>query len=377
MDSFSFTDKKDFDDFDEMPTSILDHLNLVEGCFSEKRLLMKTNAMDCTKHAEAMNVFPLSRNILSIENDVPPIDLLDANSSNFEALWKTEYEDRKKMWKSKTCMSLDRNSHSNSREHTLSSSTIIMQADACASSQSTVPSSAYIQPLLIASTSIDRDAIAKKWTLNNEQIKAFHIITDHVLCSLTSPLRMFLNGSAGTGKSRIINAVKDFFDIRGEDRKFRLASYMGIAARNINGMTLHQLLCLKSNTSVRKNTKALQELKNIWEGVEYLFIDEVSMIGCKFLYKISETLSNVTGDTRAFGGLSVIFAGDFAQLPPVKATRLYAHIDTRRREQTSSFQDTVSGKMLWLSVDVVVHLHHLHQQQGLENAEFQALLSRL
>ena len=50
---------------------------------------------------------------------------------------------------------------------------------------------------------------------------------------------MFLNGSAGTGKSRIIDAVKDFFDIRGEDRKFRLASYMGIAARNINGMTLH------------------------------------------------------------------------------------------------------------------------------------------
>ena len=78
-----------------------------------------------------------------------------------------------------------------------------------------------------------------------------------------------------------------------------------------------------------------------------------------------------------FGGLSVIFASDFAQLPPVKAMRLYAHIDTRRREQTSSFQDTVSGKMLWLSIDVVVHLHHLHRQQGLENMEFQVLLSCL
>ena len=185
MDSFSFsTDEKDIDDFDEMPASILDHLNLVEACFSEKRLLMKLNAMDCTKHAEAMNLFPLSRNILLIENDIPPVDLLEANSSNFEALWKTEYEDRKKMWKSKMCMSLDRNSHSNSHEHTLSSSTIIMQADASAPSQcqfsslsttSTVPSSAYIQPLLIASTSIDHDAIAKKWTLNSEQIKAFQI----------------------------------------------------------------------------------------------------------------------------------------------------------------------------------------------------------
>ena len=74
------------------------------------------------------------------------------------------------------------------------------------------------------------------WTLNFEQRKAFHILTDHALSPLMrrSPLRMFLNGPAGTGKSRIINAVKDFFNAWGNERKFRLASYMGIAARNIN-----------------------------------------------------------------------------------------------------------------------------------------------
>ena len=60
---------------------------------------------------------------------------------------------------------------------------------------------------------------------------------------------MFLNGSAGTGKSWIINAVKDFFNIRREGRNFRLASYMGIAAKNISGMTLHQLLCLNANAA--------------------------------------------------------------------------------------------------------------------------------
>ena len=187
---------------------------------------------------------------------------------------------------------------------------------------------------------------------------------------------MFINGPAGTGKSRIIHAIKDFFDSRGQTRKFRLASYMGIAARNINGMTLHQLLCFRNNSS-KKNQKILQELKDLWEGVEYLFIDEVSMIGCKFLYKISETLSDALGDPQPFGGLSIIFAGDFAQLPPVKTTRLYAHVDTRTREQTTSFQQTVAGKMLWLSVNIVIQLEHLHRQQGPENVEFQELLSRM
>ena len=91
-----------------------------------------------------------------------------------------------------------------------------------------------------------------------------------------------------------------------------------------------------------------------------MFIDEVSMIGCKFLYKISETLCDATGDTRPFGGLSIIFAGDFAQLPPVKATRLYARINTRKHEQTNSFQEIIIGKMLWLSVDVVIQLQQLH-----------------
>jgi hypothetical protein len=43
----------------------------------------------------------------------------------------------------------------------------------------------------------------------------------------------------------------------------------------------------------------------MWEGVDYLFIDEVSMISCKFLCRISEALSPAKGDTRAFGGINV------------------------------------------------------------------------
>ncbi|KAG2152919.1 hypothetical protein DEU56DRAFT_727567, partial [Suillus clintonianus] len=86
--------------------------------------------------------------------------------------------------------------------------------------------------------------VAEDWTLNDEQSRAFQIIAEHSRLSNPEPLRMFIGGPAGTGKSRVINALKDFFVKRNQTRRFRLASYMGVAARNILGMTLHASLLL-------------------------------------------------------------------------------------------------------------------------------------
>ena len=55
---------------------------------------------------------------------------------------------------------------------------------------------------------------------------------------------MYLGGAGGTGKSRVITAVKEFFQRRQQDRHFRLSSYTGVAAKNISGMTLHAALSL-------------------------------------------------------------------------------------------------------------------------------------
>ncbi|KAJ8580892.1 hypothetical protein M405DRAFT_752648, partial [Rhizopogon salebrosus TDB-379] len=88
-----------------------------------------------------------------------------------------------------------------------------------------------------------------EFTLNEEQARAFTLITNHSLMKQTEPLRMFLGGPGGTGKSRVINAVKEFFCRRGQGRRFRLTSYMGVAARNISGMTLHSALCLGQRKS--------------------------------------------------------------------------------------------------------------------------------
>ncbi|KZV60813.1 hypothetical protein PENSPDRAFT_593649, partial [Peniophora sp. CONT] len=77
--------------------------------------------------------------------------------------------------------------------------------------------------------------------------------------------------------------------------------------------------------------------------------------------------------------MNVIFAGDFAQLPPVSSTRLYADIHTASSAQggTAKGQKVVLGKLLWLSVNTAVTLVQPMRQSGPENAPFVELLSRL
>ena len=117
----------------------------------------------------------------------------------------------------------------------------------------------------------------------------------------------------------------------------------------------------------------------MWEGVDYLFIDEVSMIGGRFLTQISEALTEAKGNTNAFGNINIIFAGDFAQLGPVGDSRLFSHVDTGNIAQSNSIQGQkiMFGKLLWLSITTVVILTEIMRQSGPENMPFIQSLSHL
>lgn len=190
---------------------------------------------------------------------------------------------------------------------------------------------------------------------------------------------MFLGGPGGTGKSRVISALKDLFDCQGQGRRLRLASYTGVAASNISGMTLHSALCmLVSGDPPKPGSKLHADLVAMWEGVDFLFVDEVSMIGCEMLAKLSCALSAAKGSDEYFGGINIIFSGDFAQLPPVGEPRLFGTTDCfRQRGNAKRLQNAILGRLLWLSVDTVVMLRTQMRQFGPENEKFVALLERL
>ncbi|KAJ4493162.1 hypothetical protein C8J55DRAFT_418102 [Lentinula edodes] len=100
------------------------------------------------------------------------------------------------------------------------------------------------------------------------------------------------------------------------------------------------------------------------------------MLGCRFMLKISRALCRAKDNNLPFGGINIIFAGDFAQLAPIREQRLFSFINTAR-VGTSYGQEIVFGKLLWLSVKTVVLLTQVMRQSGLENEQFVGLLSWL
>ncbi len=113
----------------------------------------------------------------------------------------------------------------------------------------------------------------------------------------------------------------------------------------------------------------------MWQGVDYLFVDEFSMVGSKMLVQVCSALCKAKEDKSAFGGINVIFAGNFAQLSPVGDSRLFSRINTRSASESA--QKHVQGKLLWYSIDTVVSLHEVMRQEGAANADFVNLLGRL
>jgi ATP-dependent DNA helicase PIF1 len=95
----------------------------------------------------------------------------------------------------------------------------------------------------------------------------------------------------------------------------------GCAALLIGGRTVHSFLGvgLAKGTpeELAASVKKLKGLVAKLCKLELLFIDEISMCSAEFLDKISRYLQIVRRNDAPFGGVQMVFMGDFMQLPPV------------------------------------------------------------
>ena len=378
------------DDFGPVDESIiLEHLESITASTSEKISRSKSSVDECLLYANMSGMFDVMPNIeisgTSNANINDKIKEVHQGDVGMEEIWKKEYENRRDQWKRKTIVNSDNSSslqpgHHNIGEQMMSDGSDFRQAINISDQpvlNSTISQSICIPDCTQAENNIDIDEMINEFTLNTEQARAFKIICEHSMHHQKEPLKMYIGGAGGTGKSRVINALKEFFLRKGQGRRFRLASYTGVAAKNISGMTVHAALSLNQQKKANKgNTR--RDLTAMWEGVDFFFIDEISMIGCQMLYRISEALIEAKGNSQPFGGVNFIVAGDFAQLPPVGETRLYASVNTSQTQKaTKRGQEVTFGKLLWLSISTVIILTESMRQVGHENLHLVQTLSRL
>ena len=130
---------------------------------------------------------------------------------------------------------------------------------------------------------------------------------------------VFLTGSAGSGKTYTLNQYINY--LRARRVPVAVTASTGIAATHMNGTTIHSWsgIGIKDELSDRdlSNLSRKQFLADRLKDTAVLIIDEISMLHAKQLNLVNQVLKHVRKNDSAFGGIQVVVAGDFFQLPPI------------------------------------------------------------
>jgi len=142
---------------------------------------------------------------------------------------------------------------------------------------------------------------------------------DSALDVLKSGRNVFLTGEPGSGKTHTVNRFIKW--MRSERKVYAITASTGIAATHISGQTIHAWSGIGIREKITEGViHTLQSndftMRRIL-GPEVLVIDEVSMLGANFVDNLDFVLQTLREDSRPFGGMQVVFVGDFFQLPPI------------------------------------------------------------
>ncbi|KNZ77669.1 hypothetical protein J132_04488, partial [Termitomyces sp. J132] len=151
-------------------------------------------------------------------------------------------------------------------------------------------------------------SIIKEFNLNTEQIQAFRMVANHAAAYMPDQLNMYMGGMGRKEKTQVLKALMRYFKLRGG---------------------LHRLIVVMPTRTAAFQTHL------------------------------------------PFGGMNMVFIGDFAQLLPVaggKNTALYSRTVGMRTTDIKQ-QESAIGKALLQQVTTVVLLRENMQQQEQTNED--------
>jgi len=189
---------------------------------------------------------------------------------------------------------------------------------------------------------------------------------DEALAILKTGLNVFLTGEPGSGKTHTINRYVEWLRERGVEPAVTAST--GIAATHINGMTIHSWSGIGIKRDVNDyDIEMIQSREKTAKRIidtKVLIIDEISMLDAATLESVDRVLRTLRHrplqPEQPFGGLQVIFVGDFFQLPPV----------SRNEQAKFAFESAV-----WKEANpVICYLSEQHRQ---EDGDFLDMLSAM
>ncbi|MCX7793091.1 MAG: DEAD/DEAH box helicase [Thermodesulfovibrionales bacterium] len=132
-----------------------------------------------------------------------------------------------------------------------------------------------------------------------------------------SDKHVFITGKAGTGKSTLL----DYFRKKTK-KNIAVLAPTGVAAVNIKGQTIHSFFNFRPDINPHSVKNIKPRNKELYEKLDAILIDEISMVRADLLDSINEFLKlHGKKKSETFGGIKMIFIGDLYQLPPVVSSK--------------------------------------------------------
>ncbi len=134
---------------------------------------------------------------------------------------------------------------------------------------------------------------------------------------------VFLTGSAGTGKTFLLQKYLEF--LKNFKADVQVVAPTGLAASHLDGKTIHSFfgLGLREKIDERFLDNLIQKkyLHKQLAKVKVLIIDEISMVSPDLFESMDKILRAFKFSNKPFGGVQLILSGDFFQLPPIKSNK--------------------------------------------------------
>lgn len=153
---------------------------------------------------------------------------------------------------------------------------------------------------------------------------------------------VFLSGLAGTGKTYVI---EQFLKAVKGRRRVAVTASTGIAATILGGRTIHSWAGLGISKLPFDPTQRTFSVnyphfsRRVYDirKTDTLIIDEISMLSADMLGKVDAACQYARSNGKPFGGLQVIFVGDFMQLPPVGKNEKFAFLSPSWKASNLSY----------------------------------------